>query len=67
MSKKKEVAPKEKVKRGSVPKQDVLKVSKEIKTMAAFASLRGFNKRRLIQLLGSAEDNYRKNGRLVMS
>lgn len=67
MSKKKVEAEPVKVKRkGTGPKADVLKVSKEVKIMAAFASLRGFSKRQVIRIMGEAEDNYKKNGRLII-
>lgn len=57
-----------KVKRkGTGPKADVLKVSKEVKIMAAFASLRGFSKRQVVRVMGEAEDNYKRNGRLIIS
>lgn len=66
MAKKKEEAPVVKVKKkGSAPKADVLKVSKSAKIMAAFSELRGVNKRGFILAMGEAEDNYRRNGRLV--
>lgn len=63
MGKKKEEV-KEK-KKPTAPKGSVLKVSKRIKIMAAFASLNGFPKRQLIRMFGEAEDIYKKNGRLV--
>lgn len=66
MSKKKvEVEPVKVKRKGTSPKADVLKVSKSIKIMAAFASLRGLNKRSFIRIMGEAEDNFKKNGRLV--
>lgn len=66
MSKKKvEEAPVKVKRKGTGPKADVLKVSKSVKIMAAFASLRGFSKRQVIRIMGEAEDNYKKNGRLV--
>ena len=66
MSKKKaEQAPVKVKRKGAGTKVDVLKVSKEVKIMAAFASLRGFSKRQFIRVMGEAEDNYKKNGRLV--
>lgn len=65
MGKKKEEAPVKIKKKGTGQKADVLKVSKSIKIMAAFASLRGFSKRQFIRIMGEAENNYKKNGRLV--
>lgn len=66
MSKKKDEQAPVKVKRkGAGTKVDVLKVSKGVKIMAAFASLRGFSKRQFIRIMGEAEDNYKKSGRLV--
>lgn len=44
---------------------DLLKVSREVKIIAAFATLRGFSMRKTIRSLGEAEDNFKKNGRLV--
>jgi hypothetical protein len=52
-------------KRGKSPKADLLHVSKSVKIMAAFAELRGINKRALIQIMGEAEASYKANGRLV--
>lgn len=66
MGKKKEEVPVKVKKKGNVPKNSVLKVSKSIKVMAALASLRGVNKRGLIRMLGEAEDNFKKNGRLIL-
>ena len=63
MSKKKEAAPKEKKARG--PKNTTLKVSKSAKIIAAMGSLRGFNFRETIRLLGEAEATYKAGGRLV--
>lgn len=45
---------------------DVLKVSKESKIWAAFASLRGINHRTMIKIMGEAEDNYKRYGRLII-
>lgn len=47
-------------------KADVLKVSKSIKCMAAFASLRGLSFRSVIRVMGEADDSYKKNGRLIL-
>ena len=67
MSKKKvEKAPVKVKGKGTSPKAGVLKVSKAVKIMAAFASLRGVSKRQVIRIMGEAEDNYKKNGRLII-
>lgn len=64
-AKKKEEAPVKVKKKSSVPKADVLKVSKGAKIMASFAELRGVNKRGFILAMGEAEDSYKRHGRLV--
>lgn len=51
---------------GSNRKADVLKVSKESKLWAATSSLHGINRRSMIRIMGEAEENYKKYGRLVM-
>ncbi len=65
---KKEVAPTPRVKKVKpVRAPELLKVSKESKIYAAFAELRGVNKRAYIKTLGEAEANFKLNGRLILS
>lgn len=47
-------------------KSDVLKVSKSIKCQAASASMFGVSFRRVIRVMGEAEDSYKKTGRLIL-
>ena len=65
MSKKKEAPVKAKKSKSDAPKSGTLKVSKSIKIMAAFASMRGLSRRAFIRLMGEADDIYKKKGRLV--
>lgn len=43
------------------------RVSKEAKVSASFASTRGVCKRTAILSMGEAEENFKKNGRLVLA
>lgn len=43
-----------------------LKVSKQVKTMAASSALRGGSYKGFIRIMGEAEDSYKKTGRLVL-
>lgn len=67
MGKKKEEAPLKTKKKGTGAKADVLRVSKSIKVMAAMASLRGFNPKQVIRVMGEAEQNFKNSGRLVFN
>lgn len=48
------------------PKFHPLKVSKQVKTMAASHKLNGGSYKGFIRIMGGAEDTYRKTGRLVL-
>ena len=49
-------------------KRNVLHVSKAVKIQATLAAMKGgISKRALILALGNAEDEYKRNGRLVLA
>ncbi len=45
---------------------DLLKVSKSVKIAAAMGSLNGHSFRNTIRIMGEAEDNYKRYGRLIL-
>lgn len=49
-------------------KRNVLHVSKSVKIQATLAAMKGgISKRAMILALGTAEDEYKRNGRLVLA
>jgi len=67
MSQKKKEAPvKEKKKKPQAKKSNTINVSKSVKIMATMGQLRGQNFRQTIRLLGEAEDEFKRNGRLIL-
>lgn len=57
-----------KTEKSGTKRSNVLHVSKAVKTMATLGAMKGgVSKRTLILALGTAEDEYKRNGRLVLA